>query len=74
MSNFPAAFQLTTKRKSLSKLEKSITNLSKRSKYELKYVQNEAQNTQCLKITEKGLIQHCERSELRLHFEWTKVH
>ena len=28
---------------------------------------------QCLKITEKGLIQHCERSELRLHFEWTKV-
>ena len=29
--------------------------------------------TQCLKITEKSLIQHCERSELRLHFEWTKV-
>ena len=29
--------------------------------------------TQCLKITEKGLIQHCERSELRLHFEWTKI-
>ena len=27
----------------------------------------------CLKITEKSLIQHCERSELRLHFEWTKV-
>ena len=26
-----------------------------------------------LKITEKSLIQHCERSELRLHFEWTKV-
>ena len=26
----------------------------------------------CLKIT-KSLIQHCERSELRLHFEWTKV-
>ena len=21
----------------------------------------------------KSLIQHCERSELRLHFEWTKV-
>ena len=20
----------------------------------------------------KGLIQHCERSELHLHFEWTK--
>ena len=19
-------------------------------------------------------IQHCERSELRLHFEWTKIH
>ena len=29
---------------------------------------------QCLKITRKSLIQHCERSELRLHFEWTKVH
>ena len=25
---------------------------------------------QCLKIT-KSLIQHCGRSELRLHFEWT---
>ena len=22
----------------------------------------------------KSLIQHCERSELRLHFEWTKAH
>ena len=22
----------------------------------------------------KSLIQHCERSELRLHYEWTKVH
>ena len=22
----------------------------------------------------KSLIQHCERSELRLYFEWTKVH
>ena len=22
----------------------------------------------------KSLIQHCERSELRLHFEWPKVH
>ena len=28
---------------------------------------------QCLKITEKSIIQHCERSELGLHFEWTKV-
>ena len=28
----------------------------------------------CLKITEKSLIQQCERSELHLHFEWTKVH
>ena len=24
--------------------------------------------------SQKSLIQHCERSELRLHFEWTKVH
>ena len=29
--------------------------------------------TRCLKITEKSLIQRCERSELRLHFEWTKL-
>ena len=29
--------------------------------------------TQCLKITEKGLIQHYELSKQRLHFEWTKV-
>ena len=28
-------------------------------------------HAQCLKITE-NLIQHCQRSELRLHFEWTK--
>ena len=28
---------------------------------------------QCLKITQKSLIQYCERSELSLHFEWTKV-
>ena len=26
-----------------------------------------------MEITEKSLIQHCERSELRLHFEWTQV-
>ena len=29
---------------------------------------------QCLKMAKKSRIQHCERSELRLHFEWTKVH
>ena len=29
--------------------------------------------TRCLNIAEKSLIQHCERSELRLHFEWTKL-
>ena len=27
----------------------------------------------CLK-TEKSLIQDCERGEVALHFEWTKVH
>ena len=31
-------------------------------------------SSQWLKIRENGLIQHCERSELRFHFEWTKVH
>mgnify|MGYP006903932207 CR=1 FL=1 len=33
--------------------------------------------TQCITVFEnhrKSLIQNCERSELRLHFEWTKVH
>ena len=29
--------------------------------------------SRCLKITEKSLIQDCERSELHLHFEWTKM-
>ena len=29
-------------------------------------------NSQCLKMTSKSRIQHCERSELRLHFEWKK--
>ena len=28
---------------------------------------------QCLKITQKSRVQYCERRELRLHFEWTKV-
>ena len=30
------------------------------------------ENTQCLKIVQKSRIQHCERSELLLHFEWPK--
>ena len=34
---------------------------------------NISEEPRCLKITEKSLIQRCERSELRLHFEWTKV-
>ena len=29
--------------------------------------------TRCLKITEKSLIQHYERSELSLQFEWLEV-
>ena len=32
------------------------------------------ENTQCLKIVQKSRIHHCERSELRLHFENTKGH
>ena len=28
---------------------------------------------QWLKFTTKSLIQHCERSELRLHLRWTEV-
>ena len=31
-------------------------------------------NSQCLKILKKVAFNICERSELRLHFEWTKVH
>ena len=30
-------------------------------------------NNTVFKNHRKSLIQHCERSELRLHFEWTKV-
>ena len=33
----------------------------------------DSSHPRCLKITEKGLIQHGERSELRLHFEWPKM-
>ena len=29
--------------------------------------------TQCWKIIRKSRIRYCERSELHLHFEWTKV-
>ena len=34
---------------------------------------NTDKTAQCLKIEKKGLIQHCERSEVRLHFKWPKV-
>ena len=30
--------------------------------------------TQCLKIPQKSRNKYCERSEQRLHFDWTKVH
>ena len=30
--------------------------------------------SRCLKIPQKSIIHCCERSELSLHFEWTKVH
>ena len=33
---------------------------------------NTDKTAQCLKI-KKSLIQHCERSEVRLHFKWPKV-
>ena len=32
------------------------------------------ENSNSPKIAEKSLTQHCERSELPLYFEWTKVH
>ena len=35
-------------------------------------INQEYYGPQCLKITEKVSL-FCERSELRLHFEWTKV-
>ena len=35
-------------------------------------VEHEISNT-VVENRQKSLIQHCERSELRLHFEWTKV-
>ena len=43
------------------------------SKKQFRFWWNFFLKTRCLKITKKSLIQHCERSELRLHFEWTKV-
>ena len=40
----------------------------------LKSSTNEAKNVSTVfENHRKSLIQHCERSELRLHFEWTKV-
>ena len=35
---------------------------------------NQSVHCTLLENHKKSLIQHCERSELRLHFEWTKVH
>ena len=34
---------------------------------------NDFDSARCLKITEKVSFNICKRSELRLHFEWTKV-
>ena len=36
-------------------------------------VEHEISNT-VFENHQKSLIQHCERSELRIRFEWTKVH
>ena len=43
---------------------------TKPTKAEFSY---QSTRTQWLKIIAKSLIQHCERSELCLHFEWTKI-
>ena len=54
-------------------LEKFSSSLHPRQQSTLNAERNENHTTgQCLKITKKSLIQNCERSELRLHFEWTK--
>ena len=43
------------------------------NEYVLSYTFNNAHQGTVLENHIKRLIQHCERSELRLHFEWTKV-
>ena len=40
----------------------------------LTWVQNHWFQCTLFENHRKSLIQHCERSELRLHFEWTKLH
>ena len=37
-------------------------------------VNTKVSNSTVFENHRKSRIQHCERSELRLHFEWTKVH
>ena len=39
-----------------------------------KFLQSERTIYTVFEKSQKSLIQHCERSELRLHFEWPKVH
>ena len=36
------------------------------------YIFHKTEKAQCLK--RKSINQHCDRSELYLHFEWRKVH
>ena len=44
------------------------------NEYGLCYTFNNAHQGTVFENHIKSLIQHCERSELRLHYEWTKVH
>ena len=40
----------------------------------VKFTVAQQRTTQCLKMLKKSHIQCCERSDLRLLFEWTKIH
>ena len=38
------------------------------------HMQNKITNVTVCENGPKSRIQYCERSELRLHYEWTKIH
>ena len=73
MSDRFAAPKKTKKlRKTVLKVNTDMNTFSSKGKYVVLHYQKNAFTV--FEDHRKSLIQHCERSELRLHFEWTKVH
>ena len=62
-------------KESISNSRKNVFSFSKRFIPTLfcKHINFALENSTVFENRRKSLIQHCERSEIHLHFEWTKI-